>query len=126
MSAVDWSIVIVVNVLVVGYGWYLARGTTTSADWFLAERALPWWAVGLSMFATNVDNADLVSLAGLTYKEGLHVLTVHTWGATVGGILAAFFLVFWLMAVRYVGKTFERLEAEEEKAASGATAPASA
>ncbi len=93
MSAIDWLIVAAVNLLVIGYGWYLARGTRTSSEWFLARRALPWWAVGMSMFATNLDNADLVSIAGLTYDEGLHVLTVHTVGSVVGGVLAAFLLV---------------------------------
>ncbi len=65
MSAIDWSIVALIDLLVIAYGWYLARGTRTSGEWFLARRALPWWAVGVSMFAADLDIADLVSLAGL-------------------------------------------------------------
>ena len=44
------------------------------------------------MFATNVDNADLVSLTGTSYREGLHILMVHTLGAFIGVIFAAFVL----------------------------------
>ena len=42
------------------------------------------------MFATNIDNADVVSVAGVTFSEGLHILSVHTLCAALGGILAAY------------------------------------
>ncbi len=93
MSALDWLIVLLLNGSIIAYGLYLAWGTESSSDWFLAGRVLPWWAVGLSMFATNVDNADLVSVTGQTFNQGLHVLTVHALGSAVGGILAAFWIV---------------------------------
>ncbi|MEZ6111146.1 MAG: sodium/solute symporter [Pirellulaceae bacterium] len=93
MHAVDWMIVLLLNGAIIGYGFYLARGTSSSSDWFLGRRALPWWAIGLSMFATNVDNADLVSVTGKTYTEGLHLLTVYATGSALGGILASFYIV---------------------------------
>lgn len=88
----DWFIVLSLNAAIIGYGLYLARGTETSSQWFLGARALPWWAVGLSMFATNVDNADLVGVTGTTYKDGLHIISVYALGSAAGGILAAFFV----------------------------------
>ena len=93
MSSLDWSIVVGLNVGVIAYGFYLARGTSTSGEWFLGSRALPWWAVGLSMFATNIDNADLVSLSGTAYNEGMHIIVVHTLGSALGVVLAAFYVV---------------------------------
>ena len=93
MTLFDWLIVLVLNGGVVAYGIYLARGTNTSQEWFLGNRSLVWWAIGLSSFATNVDNADLVSLTGTSFREGFHIITVHTLGAFAGAILAAFFLV---------------------------------
>jgi len=86
-------IVLIVNGSIIGYGLYLARGVHTSGEWFLAARSLPWWAVGLSMFATNVDNADLVGVTGMTYNEGIHVISVYAIGSVAGGILAAWFIV---------------------------------
>ncbi len=93
MTALDWLIVLLVNGSIIAYGLYLVRGTHTSSEWFLAGRSLPWWAVGLSMFATNVDNADLVGVTSSTFKEGIHIISVYTIGSAVGGILAAFFVV---------------------------------
>ncbi|MCA9067401.1 MAG: hypothetical protein KDA84_00660, partial [Planctomycetaceae bacterium] len=93
MTVLDWLIVLLVNGSIIGYGLYLARGTETSGEWFLASRSLPWWAVGLSMFATNVDNADLVAVTGQTYTQGIHVISVYAIGSALGGILAAYFVV---------------------------------
>ncbi len=92
MTWFDWLIVLSLNAAIIGYGLYLARGTETSGEWFLGARALPWWAVGLSMFATNVDNADLVAVTGSVYREGLHIISVYALGSAAGGILAAFFV----------------------------------
>ena len=93
MHALDWLIVFVLNGAVIGYGFYLSRGTTSSSEWFLGKRALPWWAIGLSMFATNVDSADIVSVTGKTFNEGLHIITVYAIGSAFGGFLAAFCVV---------------------------------
>ncbi len=93
MTFIDWLIVLLLNGGVMAYGFYLARGTTTSQEWFLGKRSLVWWTIGLSMFATNIDNADIVSLTGTSYKEGFHIIAVHTLGAFIGAIIAAFYLV---------------------------------
>ncbi len=90
MQLIDWIIVFVLNGTVIGLGFYLARGTTSSSEWFLGRRALPWWGIGLSMFATNVDSADIVSVTGKTFTEGLHIVTVYAIGSAMGGFLAAF------------------------------------
>ena len=93
MHTIDWLIVIVLNGSVIAYGFYLAGGAKSSSEWFLGRRALPWWVIGMSMFATNVDNADIVSVTGKTFNQGLHILTVYALGSAAGGILAAFFVV---------------------------------
>lgn len=93
MHWIDWTIVIVLNVTVFAVGFALARGTHSSSEWFLGRRMLPWWVIGMSMFATNVDSADLVGVTGTTYKQGVHLITVFALGSTLGGILAAFVIV---------------------------------
>lgn len=92
MQSLDWIIVLILNGSILAVGFFMARGTHSSEEWFLGSRTLTWWAIGLSMFATNVDNADLVSLTGTSYREGLHILMVHTVGAFIGVIFAAFVL----------------------------------
>ena len=93
MTTIDWLIVLVLNGGVIGVGFYLSRETQSSSQWFLGARALPWWGIGLSMFATNVDNADLVGVTGNSFTEGVHIVSVYAVGSAMGGILAAFCVV---------------------------------
>ncbi len=93
MTWLDWIIVVLVNGAIIAYGFRAAEGKAAKSDWFLAGRTLPWWALGMSMFATSVDNADFVSITGHVYNNGLHVLTVFTLAAVLGSCLAAFVIV---------------------------------
>lgn len=92
MTPLDWLIVIGLNGTIVAFGFYLARGVRSSTDWFLAGRSLPWWIVGLSMYATAIDASDIVADSGFTYKVGFSYFITNMVGATVGWGLAAFFL----------------------------------
>ena len=93
MSTIDWTIVLSLNFLVFGYGIIRSRATRTNVDWFLGGRSLPFWIVALSLFATSVDSGDIVGINGLSYVEGLSVLTVWWLGVIIGYILAAFFVL---------------------------------
>ena len=93
MSALDWLIVLGLNGAIIAYGLHRARGTSTGGEWFLSSRALPWWAVGLSLFVTNMDNSEFVSATGTIASEGLHFLSAHTFGGLVGVTLATFVIV---------------------------------
>ncbi len=86
MSVLDWAIVLAANGGIILYGILRARGTATSADWFLAGRSLPWWMVGLSLYATVIDSSDLVADSGGTYAVGVSYL-VANWVGVIGGWL---------------------------------------
>ena len=88
MTAWDWLIVFVLNGGIILYGLYLSRGMRSSADWFLAGRRLPWWLVGLSMYATAIDASDLIADSGGTYTLGMSVF-VANWVGVVGGWVLA-------------------------------------
>ena len=89
MSLVDWSIVVAINAGIILYGIFRGRDTKTSADWFLAGRSLPWWMIGLSLYATAIDASDLVADAGGTYAVGMSYLVTNWVGVTLGWFLLA-------------------------------------
>ena len=93
MSALDWGIVLVLNGLIIAYGLYLSRGVVASTDWFLAGRRLPWWLVGLSMYATAIDSSDLVADSGGAYTLGIGVMIMNWVGVVGGWGLGAFFIM---------------------------------
>ena len=53
MHALDWIVVGVYLVWIVQDGLKRTKGTKEVEGYFLANRSLPWWAVGLSVMATQ-------------------------------------------------------------------------
>ncbi|MCH2213271.1 MAG: hypothetical protein MK110_18375 [Fuerstiella sp.] len=90
MNLIDWLIVVLLNGSIIAYGIWLSRGVSSSADWFLAGRSLPWWLVGISMYATAIDSSDLIADAGGTYTLGFSYFVTNWVGTVVGWTLAAF------------------------------------
>ena len=92
MSFLDWAIVLAVNGTIIAFGILRSNETRTSADWFLAGRTLPWWMIGLSLYATVIDSSDLVADAGGTYAVGISYLVTNWVGVVVGWFLLAHFI----------------------------------
>ena len=65
----------------------------TGKDWFLAGRSLPWWLVGLSMYATAIDASDLIADSGGTYTLGMRYFVTNWVGIVLGWALAAFVVI---------------------------------
>ena len=92
MSALDWTIVLAINGAIIAFGILRSNETKTSADWFLAGRTLPWWMIGLSLYATVIDSSDLVADAGGTYAVGMSYLVTNWVGVVAGWLLLAHFI----------------------------------
>ena len=90
MTPLDWLILIVLNGAIVVYGLRISRGTTKTFDWFLAAKGLPWWIVGMSMFATAVDSGDYVAIVGGAYTFGISNLTTWWLGLPIGWFIVAY------------------------------------
>lgn len=92
MTFLDWLIVIALNGSVIVYALLRGRDTKTSSDWFLAGKSLPFWIVGLSLYATLIDAADLVGDTGGAYKLGLRLFVPNLVGVIGGWFLLAHFI----------------------------------
>lgn len=92
---IDLSVFFVYIVVVFCFGIYMSRKEDTAEDFFLAGRRLPWFAVALSLFATNISSGSLIGLAGDAFRDGLAV-GILEWGAILGlFILAYIFLPYY-------------------------------
>ena len=84
MTLIDWTLVIVLNGSVIAYALWRGKDTDSSSDWFLAGHTLPWWIIGLSLYATTIDTTDLVVDAGAAYDLGMRHFVIN-WVGVVGG-----------------------------------------
>ena len=89
-----------------------AKGEDT-AGYFLAGRALPWYLIGFSFYASNMSGASFVGLIGASYAHGLTVFHYEWTAALVLVLFAAFILPVFLRnrlatVTEYLEVRFER------------------
>lgn len=91
---IDMTVFIGYVLCMVGLGIWLARdsGNETAKDYFLASGALPWWAVGGSLIASNISTEQILGMNGSGYVMGLAIAAYELLAAVTLLLVAKFFL----------------------------------
>jgi SSS family solute:Na+ symporter len=77
----------------VGLGFWLERKASKSMDaYFLGDRNMPWWALGASGMASNVDISGTMGLVALVFAMGTAGFFVEIRGGIV--LVMVFFMIF--------------------------------
>jgi SSS family transporter len=66
---VDHSVVAVLMLVLVGVGIYYSKKEKSSGDYFRGGNRIPWWAAGLSLFATGASAISLMAMPGKAFAE---------------------------------------------------------
>lgn len=77
MKLLDWIIVVAYLVYVIWDGIRMTKHSHTKEGYFLASRSLPWWAVGLSVMATQLSAITLVGTTGQAYTDGMRFIQFY-------------------------------------------------
>ncbi|MBI2188985.1 MAG: sodium:solute symporter [Acidobacteria bacterium] len=77
MHWIDWTIVAVYLVWIVWDGLRLTKRSHELEGYFLASRSLPWWAVGLSVMATQLSAVTMIGTTGQGYADGMRFLQFY-------------------------------------------------
>ena len=96
LAPLDLVMVGLYVVFIVAVGFYFARRTETTDDYFLAGRSLTWWLIGFSLFASNVSSSTLVGLSSAAFSSGIAVYNYEWMAALVLIVFIVFFLPFYL------------------------------
>lgn len=71
MTVLDWFVVAVYMLGMIGLSVYLGRNQVDEADYYVGGRNLPWWAVGISTMATQSSAISFISIpAFVALREG--------------------------------------------------------
>src|SRR5713226_8633648 len=73
LTGIDVAIIAVYFVVIFAIGFHFARKERTSADYFLASRNVGWFAIGASLFVSNISTVHFIGLAGSGASSGLAV-----------------------------------------------------
>ena len=108
MHPIDWLIIGAYLSWIVYDGLKRAKGTDRLEGYFLAHRSLPWWAVGLSVMATQLSAITLVGTTGQGYGDGMRFVQFY-FGLPIAMIILSVTLVPFFHRAR-VYTAYEYLE----------------
>jgi len=77
MRPLDWLVLITTLVSIVAYGLYRSRGSDTVDRYLLAGRSMPWYAMALSVMATQASAITFISTTGQSYVDGMRFVQFY-------------------------------------------------
>ena len=96
LSTIDLTIVAVYAVGLFALAQWVSREPTgqekSAQDYFLAGKALPWWAIGASLIAANISAEQIIGMSGSGYAIGLAIAS-YEWMAAFTLLLVGKFLL---------------------------------
>ncbi|WP_423607020.1 sodium:solute symporter family transporter [Sphingomonas sp. MS122] len=100
LSQIDVIVVIVYAIGIFGLAQWVSREKAGHAkdtsDYFLASKALPWWAIGASLIAANISAEQIVGMSGSGYALGLAIASYEWMAALTLLIVGKYFLPIFL------------------------------
>jgi len=97
LGGIDYAILIVYFVFVLGIGWALRRFVKSSDDFFLSGRSIPAWIAGLAFLSANLGAQEVIGMGASGAKYG--IMTSHFYW--VGAIPAMVFVGIFMMPFYY-------------------------
>lgn len=97
LAAIDYAVMGVYFVTVLGVGFALKRFTKTSTDFFLSGRSLPPWVTGLAFISANLGAQEVIGMGASGAKYG--IATSHFYW--IGAIPAMVFVGLFMMPFYY-------------------------
>lgn len=108
MAPLDLAVIGLYFAATLGLGLWLSRGQSSSTDYFLGARTLPWWAVLLSIVATETSAITVISTPGIAARGDLTFLQLP-----LGYLIGRLGVAWWLLPGYFRGAqetAYARLE----------------
>jgi SSS family solute:Na+ symporter len=100
VRTIDFVILAIYAVAIFGLAQWVSRDKgghkKDSTDYFLAGKALPWWAIGASLIAANISAEQIIGMSGSGYAIGLAIASYEWMAALTLLIVGKFFLPIFL------------------------------
>lgn len=108
VSLIDWAILSGFLAFTVWDGIRANIGDKSLQGYFLGNRSMPWWAVGLSIMATQASAITFISTTGLAFSEDIRFIQVYLAVPFAMAVLSVTLLPFYMNRKAYTA--YETLE----------------
>lgn len=94
-GTVNYAVLIGYLVALVAMGFYFSKREKGTADYFLAGKRIPWWAAGLSIYATQLSAITFVSIPAVAYASNWLVYPGQITIFLMAPVVVIFYLPFF-------------------------------
>jgi len=77
MRPLDWAVMFGWLLFLVAYGLWRGRGSGSVSQYLLAGKTMPWYAMGLSIMATQASAITFISTTGQSYTDGMRFVQFY-------------------------------------------------
>lgn len=110
-GTLNYTVLVVYLLALVSMGFYFSRRERGTEDFFLAGRRIPWWAAGLSIYATQLSAITYIATPALAYSTNWLVAPMAITILLMAPIVVRYFLPFFrrlnvTTAYQYLEKRF--------------------
>ena len=100
LQAIDYAIIVLYFLFVVGIGFLLKKRVKTGNDFLMSNRSIPLWITSLAFISANLGAQEVLGMAASGAKYGLY--TAHYYW--LGAAFAMIFLGVYMMPFYYGSK----------------------
>jgi len=106
MNIIDWIVLFGTLTLIVAYGVYKSRGAQSMESYLKGNEKTKWWAIGLSIMATQASAITFLSTPGQAYTDGMRFIQFYFGLPLAMIIISIFFLPLYYRAKVYTAYEF--------------------
>lgn len=77
MTTLDWFVMVFTIIAIPGFGLWKGRGSKTVNQYLLAGKTMPWYAMGLSIMATQASAITFIATTGQAYVDGMRFVQFY-------------------------------------------------
>lgn len=92
---VNYAVLFTFLLLLIGMGIFFSRREKTTRDFFLAGKRIPWWAAGLSIYATQLSAITFVATPAIAYATNWLVYPSYFTIFLMAPVVIMFYLPFF-------------------------------
>ncbi len=101
LSPLDLTIVVVYLIGITLFGLRFRKADKSLKSYFLADRSVPWWAIGLSIVSAETSTLTIISIPGLAYDTNFSFLQL-----VFGYLVARIVISFIFLPAYFKGELF--------------------
>jgi SSS family transporter len=77
MTTIDWVVMVAAMIAIPSFGLWRGRGGKTTSHYLLAGKTMPWYAMGLSIMATQASAITFIATTGQAYVDGMRFVQFY-------------------------------------------------